>query len=259
MTSVKEAFDLSGKVSLITGGTEGIGLGIAKVLGDAGSRIAVTSRRAEAVAKRASELSDTGLQCMGVAADVCDPDSVQGLVSEVTAKWGRIDILVNCAGGSFGDRFNRGPLFDLTDQDFIEAYRLNVVGAHTTTKAVSRSVPDWEGAVVNVGSIGGVRAGKNMGAYGAAKAGLLNLTQSMAGELAPKVRVNAVVVGHIDTPRVSAKRTGERLQGIMSGLAMQRMGTPEDVAYGVLFLASPASSWVTGSMLTLDGGEHIFG
>jgi len=248
-------FGLAGKVAIVTGGTEGIGRGIAEVLGLAGAKVVVTSRREEAVSEAAKSLVDSGVDAIGVAADVRDESSVADLVSEVRERLGGIDVLVNSAGGSFGDSFERGPVLDLKPEDLVESYRLNVVGTFIVTKAVAPSMRQrGGGAVVNISSMAAYSAARGMAAYGATKAAVNSLTRSMARELAPDIRVNAVAPGHIDTPRTNARRDEAKRARQLAETPMGRYGTPVDVAGAVLYLASAASSWVTAEVIVVSGG-----
>ncbi len=251
-------FALDGRVAVVTGGTEGIGAAIARELGTAGARVVVTSRREEAVAKMAAELEAVGVEAIGVAADVRETAAVQNLFARTRERFGRVDVLVNNAGGSFGDRFKRGRMLSLEGDDFIEAYRLNVVGAFLCSKA---AVPIMQevgaGSIVNVSSMAAFQVEGPMAPYAASKAALVNLTTAMAHEWAPTIRANAVAPGHIDTPRVSANRSPERVQRLLTEISLARMGTPEDVAHAVRYLASPASAWLTGSVIRVDGGQKL--
>lgn len=256
--TTSDVLGLDGRVAVVTGGTEGIGAAIARELGRAGARVVVTSRRDEAVEKMAAELEAQGIEALGVAADVRDDAAVERLFAQTVDKFAGVDVLVNNAGGSFGDRFNRGELLSLTSNDFIEAYRLNLVGAFSCSKA---AVPIMQkagsGSIVHVSSMAAYQVEGNMGAYGASKAAIMNLTMAMAQEWAPTIRVNAVAPGHIDTPRVSARRSPERVQRLLGEISLGRMGTPEDVAHAVRYLASPAAAWVTGSVIRVDGGQKL--
>lgn len=248
-------FGLAGKVAVVTGATEGIGRGIAEVLGRAGAKIAVTSRREQAVTEAAKSLRDSGIEALGVAADVRDESSVADLVRQVYGQFGGIDVLVNSAGGSFGDSFGRGPVLSLRPEDLVESYRLNVVGTFIAAKAVAPVMREQgSGSVVNISSVAAYSAASGMAAYGAAKAAVNSLTRSMARELAPGIRVNAVAPGHIDTPRTSARRDAAKRARQLAETPMGRYGTPADVAGAVLYLASAASSWVTGEVIVVSGG-----
>jgi NAD(P)-dependent dehydrogenase (short-subunit alcohol dehydrogenase family) len=252
---VSNLFGLAGKVAVVTGGTEGIGRGIAEMLGLAGAKVVVTSRREQAVTEAAKSLGDSGVDAIGVAADVREESSVEDLVRQARERFGGIDVLVNSAGGSFGDSFGRGPVLSLRPEDLIESYRLNVVGTFIATKAVAAVMRErGGGSVVNISSMAGYSAAHGMAAYGAAKAAVNSLTTSMARELAPDIRVNAVAPGHVDTPRTNARRDAAKRARQLAETPMGRYGTPADVAGAVLYLASAASSWVTGEVILVSGG-----
>lgn len=253
-----DPFRLDGLVAVVTGGTEGIGAAIARELGLGGARVVVASRRADAARDRAADLAAAGVDAVGIAADVRDEPSVQALVDQTMDRYSRLDVLVNNAGASFTDTFRRGPLLELDGDDLMEAYRLNVVGAFLCARA---AVPVMQragsGAIINVASVAAFHAEPGMGAYGASKAALVQLTRYMAREWAPAIRVNAVAPGHIDTPRVSARRSPERVQRLLSEIALGRLGTGVDVARAVRYLASPAGSWTTAEVLVVDGGQQL--
>jgi 2-deoxy-D-gluconate 3-dehydrogenase len=249
---------LDGKVAIVTGGTAGIGAEIAAELGRAGATVVVASRRAEATAATADALTAAGVTAVGVPVDVTSEVSVQALLDAAVRLCGGVDVLVNNAGGSHSERFRRGPLCELGGDDLLEAYRLNVVSAFLCSRAAVPLMRSRGGGVmVNVASVTGTQAERGMGAYGASKAAMLQLTRSMALEWAPDIRVNAVAPGHIDTPRVSARRAPDRVQRLLSEIVLGRMGTVADVARSVRHLATPASAWMTGAVLNLDGGQRL--
>jgi NAD(P)-dependent dehydrogenase (short-subunit alcohol dehydrogenase family) len=250
-------FDLSGRVGVVTGGSTGIGRGIAEALGSGGAKVVIASRTAETVAEAEAALAAAGIDVLGVPADVRDENSVATLFQTVRERFGRLDILVNSAGGAFGDSFDRGPLRALTAGDLVEAYRSNVVGAFLCSKAaVPLMKEDGGGNIVHISSVAGRAAAPNlMGAYGASKAALNNLTRTMALEFAPDVRVNAVLPGHVDTPRTRAARTPARLAAALADSASGRLGTVADIGAAVCYLCSPAGSWVNGILFDIDGGD----
>ena len=252
--------DIAGSVAVVTGGTDGIGFGIAEALVVAGAKVVVASRRAEMCEKAETSLREAGGEAVGVPTDVTDEEAVENLFSRTVESFGGVDILVNCAGGSFSDKFRRAPLLNLASTDLIENYRLNVVSAFLcSTAAYPLMQLRGGGSVINISSVGsGSSTASGMfAAYGASKAALNHLTRSLAAEFAPKIRVNAVLPGLIDTPRTSASRTPERLEASLASIALGRIGTPRDIAEAVVFLASPHSSWMTGSIVRIDGGAGL--
>jgi 3-oxoacyl-[acyl-carrier protein] reductase len=254
MSSVNHDGVLAGQVAIVTGGSEGIGRGIAEAMGRAGAAVVVTSRRQSAVAAAEKELADLGIEAAGVAADVRDESSVEALMRTAADRFGGIDVLVNSAGGSFNEDFSRGPVLELRPDDLLEAYRLNVVGSFICIKAAAPYLSARGGSVVNIGSIAAYAAARGMAAYGASKAAAHALTKSMARELAPAIRVNAVAPGHIDTPRTNSRRDEAKRARQLAETPMGRYGVPEDVAGAVIYLASPAAQWVTGTVINVAGG-----
>ena len=232
---------------VVTGGVRGIGLGIAERFLLAGADVLVCARSAPE-----SLPSCDGHQAVFVQADVRDPDQVDGLVSAAVDRFGRLDVVVNNAGGApYSDAATSSPRFHA------RVIELNLVAPlHVSQRAnaVMQDQPDG-GSIVMIGSVSGVRPSPGTAAYGAAKAGLHHLGACLAVEWAPKVRVNTVIVGLVATERAD-EHYGDAagVDAVAKTIPMLRMGTPSDVADACLFLASPLASYVTGSSLLVHGG-----
>ena len=236
----------NGQVAVVTGGSDGIGKGIALAFAEAGASVVIAARRPDNLAEAQAEIEATGAQVLAVPTDVTDAASVQRLADETIQRFGRVDVLVNNAGGSFGPTFARGPLLDLTESDFAECFRVNVTSVFLCCKAfVPLMQAQGRGVVVNTGSIlaGELRKpAAPLGVYSSAKAALARLTRAMALEWAPAVRVVTLAAGDIDTPRVTASRSPAEIEASKATIAMGRLGTPADIASLVLFLASDSAS-----------------
>lgn len=258
MVTADQAHRLDGRVAIVTGGSAGIGLGIATAMAEAGADVAIAARRPEIVQEASSALRASGQRVLGIPTDVTVAEEVERLISTVHERLGRLDILVNNAGGSFGARFRAGPLLEMSPDEFQECWSANVKSAFLCCKsAVPLMLARGSGSVINVASIGGttlVPPGMGFGAYSSAKAGLIQLTRAMAAEWGPTVRVNALAPGMIDTPRVTASRHPAAAAAEVRGIVMGRPGLPSDVAGAAVFLASDAAAWITGTCLDINGG-----
>lgn len=234
------ALDLSGRVALVTGGTRGIGLGVAEAFRAAGAHVVTCSR---------SEVAGAADHHV---CDVRDPDAVQTLVTAVVERHGRLDVLVNNAGGAPAtDAATASPRF----HDRVVG--LNLLSPLLVSQAANAVMQDQAegGAIVNISSISAHRPAPTVAAYAAAKAGLDSLTRSLAVEWAPKVRVNAVDVGLCRTPDSADHYGGDdRVAAIERTIPLGRMARPEEVGHVAVFLASPLASYVSGARVTCDGG-----
>ncbi|MFF4836229.1 SDR family oxidoreductase [Streptomyces sp. NPDC001315] len=245
MTSSHE---LAGRAAVVTGGTRGIGRAVARELAAAGARVCVTGRDADAVRRTAEELGGIGL-----AGGVADPAHPQELTELVLREFGRIDVVVNNAATNQP----YGPLMDVDPDAWREAFAVNVEAPLRLVQCAWRAwLRQHGGAVVNVCTEGAGHVGPNVGAYGTSKAALLHLTAQLAGELAPKVRVNSVSPGLVRTEMARfVWEPGEA--EVAAGLPMGRIGEPEDVARAVVWLVSDAAAWITGADLLVDGGTRV--
>ena len=239
--------DLSGRTALVTGSTRGIGRAIAEALAGAGARVAVVGRdagRAEEVA------SAIGRDAAGFACDVTDTASVTALVENVEKAFGQIDILVNNAGLT-----RDNILFRLKDEDWDTVLDANLRGAFVAIRAASRGMMKrrW-GRIINIASVVGIIGNKGQSNYAASKAGLIGLTKSVAKELASRnILINAVAPGFIETD-MTAAMTAEARATLSGQIPLERLGSPNDVAAIVAFLASDLASYITGQVLVVDGG-----
>src|SRR4051794_34620751 len=251
-------FGLDGKVAIITGGSTGIGLGIAEAMAQAGASVVIAARRPDVVDEACQAIASQGGTAVGIPTDVSDSEQVHRLVANTREKLGRIDILVNNAGGTFGPTFKRGPLLEMEDADFEECWAVNVKSAFMCSKAtVPHMMEGGNGSIINISSVSGRENTAPMvgfSAYGSAKSALIGLTRGMSVEWAPAVRANVIAAGMIETPRVTASRAGDDMGAWLQTIAMGRAGLPVDVAGAAVFLASDAASWMTGSCIDIHGG-----
>jgi 3-oxoacyl-[acyl-carrier protein] reductase len=240
--------ELQGQVAVVTGGSRGIGLAVAGELASAGARVAVVARNEEGALRAAEGLPGEGHR--GYACDVADPDSVSALVKRVEEELGSLDILVNNAGVTRDNLLMR-----IKDEDWDVVLDTNLRGAFNTIRAASRGMMKRRrGRVINISSVVGIMGNKGQANYAASKAGLIGLTKSAAKELASRgVLVNAVAPGYIETDMTSDLPEQAR-QALMSQIALERLGQPEDIAPVVRFLAGPGASYMTGQVLVVDGG-----
>jgi 7-alpha-hydroxysteroid dehydrogenase len=247
---ILDAFRMNNKVAIVTGGSRGIGRASAKALAEAGADVVIAARRADVLDDAAAEIRALGRKVVAVPADVTKPEDLDRLLSCALEAFGRIDVVVNNAGG-------HPPTIALavSDEDFAAAYHFNVVSALHLSRAAAPHLAKTRGAIVNVSSAMSHLVDTGFIAYGAAKAALNHLTRLLAHEWAPHVRVNALAVGATMTDALEAfVGMGDTLERMTKKTPMRRLGTAEDIASAVLFLASPASSWITGKILEVDGG-----
>lgn len=239
--------DLTGKNALITGSTRGIGRGIAEAFAQSGARVAVVGRDLQRAEEAASAV---GNNAAGFAADVGDTAAIAKLVGDVEKAFGSIDILVNNAGITRDNLVMR-----LKDEDWDAVQNANLRGAFAAIRAVSRGMmKKRSGRIINIASIVGLIGNKGQANYAASKAGLIALTKSVAKELGSRnILVNAVAPGFIET-EMTAAMTQEARDALGQQIALERLGSVQDVAAMVAFLASDLASYITGQVFVVDGG-----
>jgi NAD(P)-dependent dehydrogenase (short-subunit alcohol dehydrogenase family) len=248
--------DLDGKVALITGGSKGIGRSIALTFAEAGADVSLAARGREDLERTAKEAECVGRRAVAVPTDVSDRAQVEELVRRTVEELGTVDILVNNAGAA--------PFFSTVDamrvEGFEKYFRLNFLSAFYCTRAVAPILlKKKSGCMVAVSSVAGYIASPGLTYYSTAKAALINFTKTVAREWAPfGPRANVVAPGWIETDlNVGARQDPGFFEGVRSMIPMGRWGTPEEVASVALFLASDAASFMTGSVVIVDGGQTL--
>jgi len=246
-------FDLSGKVAVVTGASRGIGSAIAEALAEHGAEVVLSSRKQADLDVEAERINGRYPErATAIAAHAGREEDLQKLVDQVMERFSRIDILVNNAGTN--PYF--GPVLGAELSAWDKTFEVNLRGYFFLTKLVYQaSMDERGGSIVNISSIGGLRPGMGLGVYNITKAGVIMLTRQLARELGGKVRVNAVAPGLVKTRFAEALwGNPEILDRVLAQNPMGRIGLPEEVASGVLFLASDAASYVNGEVLVIDGG-----
>jgi NAD(P)-dependent dehydrogenase (short-subunit alcohol dehydrogenase family) len=241
---------LDGKVALVTGASKGIGRAIAAAFADSGARVMISSRKQDALDAAAATMSG---EVATFAAHAGDPVQAQACVDATIDRFGAVDILVNNAATN--PYF--GPTLDIDLPRFDKTVEVNWRGPLVWTQLVWRaSMQERGGVVLNIASIGGLSVEPTIGIYNGTKAALIHLTRTLAAELAPGVRVNAIAPGLVKTDMARALWEPNE-QAIARRLPLRRLGDPADIANAALFLASDAASWITGTTIVVDGGAML--
>ena len=248
-----DAFKLNSKVAIVTGAGKGIGKSIAEGLAQLGAHVVCVARSQQDIDATAAAVKNYGVDALAIACDVTDEEQLQNLVDLTVAKFGGIDILINNAGAP-GKGY--GSIEKVDKKRFEHTLGINLTSAYTLTHlSLSHLRKSSSGTIVNVSSALSWMVDKNFSAYAAAKAGMNQMTKVMSYELAPHIRVNAVAPGAIETPSTSFITSDpQRKSEAERWIPLQRLGQPEDIALGVLYLASDASAFVSGKILEIDGG-----
>jgi 7-alpha-hydroxysteroid dehydrogenase len=248
-------FKVPDKVAIVTGAGRGVGAGIAVALAEVGAHVICAARTPEQIEATAERVRATGRRALAVPTDVTERAQLEALVEATVAEFGRVDILVNNAGG-----WPPQPLLRTSERAFEQALRFNVTSAFLLTRfAVPQMLETAGGGVIiNISSRAGSMVQPGFTAYGTSKAALSFMTRNMAPELAPEIRVNAIELGGVETDALATVLTDESIRRqLEDNTPMRRVGQVEDIAAFAVYLASPASSWVTGKVFEIDGGtEH---
>ncbi|GIU90073.1 MAG: short-chain dehydrogenase [Acidimicrobiia bacterium] len=249
--SALDAFRLDGRVAIVTGAGRGIGAAIARTFADAGADVVLAARTKEQLEAVATDVRGSGRRALVIPCDVNDNDAVEGIVERTVGELGRIDVVVNNAGGTMPR-----PFLD-TSPGFLErSFHFNVTTAFVLSKAaVPHMLAGGGGAIVNISSAIGRLRDRGFVAYGTAKAALSHMTRLMAADLAPKIRVNGIAVGSIATSALEVVLEDDAIrEEMVRRTPLKRLGEPDDIARCALYLASPAASFVTGKLIEVDGG-----
>ena len=255
--SVKDLFDLSGKVALITGGSRGLGLQIAEALGETGAKVAITARKQDELDEAAARLAKQGVETLTIAGDLSKFDTIPGMVEKAVARYGTVDILVNNAGTTWG-----APAEEHPPEAWHKVMNLNVNAMFLLSQEVGRRcmIPRRKGKIINMSSVAGLRAhgsGMTTIAYTTSKAAVLHFTRALAAEWGKyDINVNAICPGFFPSKmsRALLEKIGD---DVIAGTPLRRLGGDDDLKGLAVFFASEASRHVTGQYLAVDGGASI--
>jgi NAD(P)-dependent dehydrogenase (short-subunit alcohol dehydrogenase family) len=244
--------DLDGRVALVTGASRGIGQAIAAQLAASGAKVMLSSRKQDALDEAAATMSG---EVATFAANAGDPDQAEACVAATVERFGKVDILVNNAATNP----YMGPAIGIDLPRYDKTFEVNLRGPLVWTQLAHRaSMAEHGGSVINIASIGGLSVEPSIGVYNTTKAGIIYLTKTLAAELGPAVRVNAIAPGLVKTDFARALWE-EHEEALARRLPTRRLGVPEDIAGTALFLASDLATWITGQSFVVDGGALVAG
>jgi 7-alpha-hydroxysteroid dehydrogenase len=248
---ILDRFRTTDNVAIVTGAGRGIGAASAIALAEAGADVVVSARTEEQLDAVATAIEAAGRRAVVVPADLSDLEAVAGLVDRAREAFGRLDVVVNNVGGALPR-----PFLDTSPGRMEQAFHFNVATAHALLRpAVPLMLEHGGGSAVNISSTMGRVSGRGYVAYGTAKAALSHYTRLAAADLAPRVRVNAIAVGSVATSALDVVTESDELKAALeAGTPLGRIGDPEDIAAAVVYLSSPAGSYLTGKVLEVDGG-----
>jgi 7-alpha-hydroxysteroid dehydrogenase len=251
---ILDLFRMDGKVAVVTGAGRGIGAASAVALAEAGADVVISARHSKQLAEVADRITATGRRAHVVKADLSDLDAAAGLADAAVDEFGRLDIVVNNVGGTIPN-----ALMDTDPAYLEEAFHFNVSTAHALTRAaVPHLLEAGGGSIINISSAVGRLAARGYLAYGTAKAALAHYTRLAAHDLAPTVRVNAIAVGSVLTSALEYVASDPATKAeLEDGTPLRRLGSTDDIAAAVLYLASDAGSFLTGKVLEVDGGLQV--
>jgi len=249
---ILDRFRMDGKVAIITGAGRGIGQGTALALADVGAHVVCAARTQEQIEDTAAQARQRGVRALPVRCDVSKREDLENVVAAAMKEFGRIDALVNNAGGTMPK-----PALQTSERFFNEAFAFNVTTAFLLSRFVIPHMLEKDGGtIVNISSAAGRVALPGFVAYATAKAGLSHMTRALAHEMAPRVRVNAIAVGATLTSALAPFLDSEAKAKMEALTPMRALGEVDDIAIAALYLLSPASRWVTGKVLEVDGGQE---
>lgn len=246
---IADKFKLDGKVAIVTGSGRGIGQCIGLTFADAGATVVFAARTEEDIQANVEKAKAVGARSLAVRCDVMDDSQLQVLANRTVEVFGRVDIIVNNAGGSGPNQMAKTSRAQL-----LKAFDFNVAAAFSFTRVCLPHLKKSKGCVINISSAVGHLVQPNFTVYGAMKAALDHLTRLMAADLAPDVRVNAIAPGSTLTDSLKGFLDASLRQKMADLTPMRTLGEPEDIALAALYLASPAARWVTGKVIQVDGG-----